>query len=341
MFLFFDIIELIIFLVMILFTVAYLTVLERKTMGYMQRRIGPNVVGWYGLLQAFADAVKLLIKEIVIPKSANKILFFIGPIIVLLTALLVWLSIPFGPLFTMGYSNYSILYILSIGSVGVFGGLFAGWSSNSKYSFMSSIRSTAQLISYELVLTTVYILVIMFINSLNFFFTVDIQTNAWLTLPLLPIMLIYYISTISETGRPPFDLLEAESELVAGHMTEYSAGPFVYFFLAEYSNLIFMSSTTILLFFGGYDYPFFFSDLIFNLLPNNLLITVSGILYTLSIMFKLCISMFIFIWVRASFPRFTYDNLINLCWVIFLPILFGYILFVPSILYFLNSFLII
>ena len=290
---------------------------------------------WYGLLQAFADAVKLLIKEIVIPKEANAFIFLISPIITLITALLSWLVVPFGPSLTLGDLENGILFALAIGSLGVFGSLLAGWGSNSKYSFLGSVRSTAALISYELVLTTVYIVIIMFASSLNYTALIESQRVVWYCIPLLPFVFLFFISTVAETNRPPFDLIEAENELVAGFFTEYSASPFVFFFLAEYGNVIFMSAATVILFFGGYLFPTF--NLTLPYYPSFLSALSEGLLYGFSFGIKLCFFMYLFIWVRASFPRFTFDYLIKLCWTIFLPLLFGLFLFVPSILYLFNS----
>lgn len=329
-----NIAEVLLFLVCVLFTIAYLTVAERKTMAYMQRRIGPNIVGWYGLLQAFADAVKLLIKEIIIPKEANSFILIVSPMITLITALLGWIIIPFGPSLTLGDLDNGLLFASAIGSLGVFGSLLAGWSSNNKFSFLGSIRSTAALVSYELVLGTVGIIVIMFASTLNYTELIESQRVIWYCVPLLPLTILYFISTVAETGRPPFDLIEAENELVAGFFTEYSAGPFVFFFLAEYGNLIFMSAASVIFFFGGYLYP---NILMLNYEPSLFNSLLEGLSYGLSFGFKLCIFMYLFIWIRASFPRFTFDLLIKLCWTIFLPILFGLLIFIPSILYLFNS----
>lgn len=337
-----DIIEILIFLVCVLFSVAYLTVGERKTLGYMQRRLGPNAVGYYGLLQAFADAVKLLIKEIILPKESNKYILILSPMITLITALIGWVVIPLGPAITLGDLENGILFGLAIGSLGVFGVLLSGWSSNSKYSFMGSIRSTAQLISYELVLTTIYIICIMFVSTLNMTIYIETQRIIWLVIPLFPLFIIFFISTVAETNRPPFDLVEAESELVAGFFTEYSASPFVFFFLGEYSNLMLMCASSTILFLGGYLnfdiinylvlYPF--NNIQYSFIYNFL----EGSLYGIAWVIKVIALMFTFIWVRASFPRFTYDNLINLCWLIFLPLLFAFVIFIPCILYLFNAF---
>jgi NADH-ubiquinone oxidoreductase chain 1 len=337
-----DIIEVLLYFVCVLFSVAFLTVAERKTLGYMQRRVGPNVVGYYGMLQAFADAVKLLLKEIIIPKESNKAILIISPLITLITGLLGWLVIPLGPSLTLGNLDNGILYSLAIGSIGVFGTLLSGWSSNSKYAFLGTIRSTAQLISYELILTTIYIT----IGTLNMTLFIEYQRILWLIIPLFPLFIIFFISTIAETNRPPFDLVEAESELVAGFFTEYSASPFVFFFLAEYSNIILMCAATTILFLGGYLFiPFINISGIIIILMNlinieqySLLYFIfEGLIYGSNIAIKLIILMFTFIWVRASFPRFTYDNLIHLCWLIILPLLFGFIIIVPIILYIYNA----
>lgn len=334
--------EVLLFLVCILFSVAYLTVAERKTLGYMQRRLGPNAVGYYGLLQAFADAIKLLIKEIVIPKEANGMVLIISPLITLLTAFLGWVVIPVGPSLTLGDIDNGILFSLAIGSIGIFGTLLSGWSSNSKYSFLGSVRSTAQLISYELVLTTIYIICLMITSDMNISGFVEIQRIIWFIIPLFPLFIIFFISTVAETNRPPFDLAEAESELVSGFFTEYGASPFVFFFLAEYSNIVLMCSATTILFLGGYLYPDFINTSFLSLLFADSQYSLSfylfeGLFYGAFLSIKLIILMFTFIWVRASFPRFTYDNLLHLCWTIFLPLLFGFLLFVPSILYIFDS----
>nr|YP_009029656.1 NADH dehydrogenase subunit 1 [Magnusiomyces ingens]YP_010180076.1 NADH dehydrogenase subunit 1 [Saprochaete ingens]AHY04910.1 NADH dehydrogenase subunit 1 [Magnusiomyces ingens]QUX32920.1 NADH dehydrogenase subunit 1 [Magnusiomyces ingens]QUX32944.1 NADH dehydrogenase subunit 1 [Saprochaete ingens] len=337
-----DMIEMLMFLVCVLFSVAYLTVAERKTLGYLQRRLGPNAIGWYGLLQAFADAVKLLMKEMMLPKESNKYMLMMSPLMTLMTALIGWVVMPLGPAMTLGDLENGMLFSLAMGSLGVFGVLLSGWSSNSKYSFMGSIRSTAQLISYELVLTTMYIMCMMFVSTLNMTTYIETQRMMWLFMPLFPLFIMFYMSTMAETNRPPFDLVEAESELVAGFFTEYSGSPFVFFFLAEYSNLILMCASTTILFLGGYlSFDFINSIILFpfnNIQYSFIYNFIEGSLYGIALAIKLIILMFTFIWVRASFPRFTYDNLINLCWLIFLPLLFAFTLFIPCILYIFNGF---
>lgn len=344
-----NIIEMIVLFVCILLSVAYLTVAERKTLAYMQRRVGPNIVGYYGQLMAIADALKLLLKEIIIVRESDKVLIIVSPIIALCFALLSWAVIPFSPGITIGDLNYSLLYLLVIGSIGVFGTLLVGWSSNSKFTLLASIRSTAQLISYELILTTNIIICILLNNSLNINSFIDNQQTIWLILPLFPIGIIHYIASIAETSRPPFDNVEAESELVSGHMTELSASPFVLFYLQEYNNIVVMCFLNIILFFGGYLFLFpfigdgsFLLNSIINYSPIelnfNFIYLIEIIFYVINISIKSIFLTYGFIWVRASFPRLRYDLLLNLCWVIFLPLLFAFLIFIPHILYIFDSF---
>lgn len=330
-----SIIEILIFVICILLSVAYFTVAERKTLGYMQRRLGPNAVGYYGLLMAFADALKLLLKEIIIPREANYVIMIISPLIALFSALLGWAVVPFGPSITIGDIEYGLLYALAVSSIGVFGTLLAGWSSNSKYSLLGSIRSTAQLISYELVLTTIVLIVLMFVSNLNITAIIESQRSIWYVIPLLPLLIIFYIASIAETNRPPFDLTEAESELVSGHMTELSASPFVLFFLSEYSNIMLICCLNTILFLGGYLNFNFITNLLSNNILNNTicLYLLEGFIYGISLGIKANILMYTFIWVRAAFPRIRYDQLINFCWIVLLPLLFSFVLLIPSILY--------
>lgn len=305
--------ELLIFILSILLAVAFLTVAERKTLAYMQRRVGPNAVGYYGLLMAIADAAKLLLKEIILPTHADKFILLISPVITLISALLSWAVIPFAPGVTIFDSNYGFIISLAIGSVGVFGSLFAGWSANSKYSLLGSIRATAQMISYELVLTTVILICILFGGTMNLSRYIELQETIWFFFPLLPLSIIWFIGCVAECARPPFDNVEAESELVSGHMTEYSSSIFVLFFLSEYASILYLSTVTAILFFGGG------SGLILGLKANFFA--------------------FSYIWVRATLPRVRYDKLINLCWIIFLPLLFAFAIFIPSLLFFFDSYL--
>ena len=351
-----SIIEVILILVPVLLAVAYVTVAERKTMASMQRRLGPNIVGYYGLLQAFADALKLLLKEYVAPTQANMILFFIGPVITLIFSLLGYAVIPYGPGLAISDFNLGILYMLAVSSLATYGILLAGWSANSKYAFLGSLRSTAQLISYELVLSSAILLVVFLTGNLNLTVNTESQRAIWFILPLLPIFLIFFIGSVAETNRAPFDLAEAESELVSGFMTEHAAVVFVFFFLAEYGSIVLMCILTSILFLGGYlliDYSLIltildkiFFNLLFidwffhleywleNISDNPIL---EGLIYGLSLGLKSSIMIFVFIWVRASFPRIRFDQLMGFCWTVLLPIIFAIIILMPCILYSCNS----
>jgi NADH-ubiquinone oxidoreductase chain 1 len=355
-----SLIEVILVLVPALLAVAYVTVAERKTMASMQRRLGPNIVGYYGLLQAFADALKLLLKEYVAPTQANIILFFLGPVITLIFALLGYAVIPYGPGLSISDFNLGIFYILAVSSLATYGILLAGWSANSKYAFLGSLRSTAQLISYELVLSSAILLVIMLTGSLNLTVNIESQRAIWFILPLLPVFIIFFIGSIAETNRAPFDLAEAESELVSGFMTEHAAVVFVFFFLAEYGSIVLMCILISILFIGGYllidlSNLFNFIDWIFteifvsdwissisryylkNFLTNPDPI-LEGLFYGLNLGIKSSIMIFTFIWVRASFPRIRFDQLMAFCWTVLLPILFALIVLVPCILFSFNIF---
>lgn len=356
-----SIIETIILMLPALLVVAYVTVAERKTMASMQRRLGPNAVGYYGLLQAFADALKLILKEYVAPTQANLILFFLGPIVTLIFALLGYAVIPYGPGLSLGDMELGILFMLAVSSLATYGILLAGWSANSKYAFLGSLRSTAQLISYELVLSSVLLIVIMITNSLNLNINVQFQKIVWLALPLFCILIIFFIGSVAETNRAPFDLAEAESELVSGFMTEHAAVIFVFFFLAEYASIVLMCIFTSILFLGGYlvdiDLVYWY-DLVnyayaylFNIewlqSPDYFAYresltgpSLNGLLSSLTLGVKSSIMVFIFIWVRASFPRIRFDQLMSFCWVVLLPILFAFIVLIPCLLYVFGVFLI-
>jgi len=362
-----SLIEVVLVLVPALVGIAYVTIAERKTMASMQRRLGPNVVGYYGLLQAFADALKLLLKEYVAPTQANIILFFLGPVITLIFSLLGYAVIPYGPGLTVNDFSLGIYYLLAVSSLATYGILLAGWSANSKYAFLGSLRSTAQLISYELVLSSAILLVIMLTGNLNLTVNTESQRAIWYILPLLPIFIIFFIGSVAETNRAPFDLAEAESELVSGFMTEHAAVVFVFFFLAEYGSIVLMCILTSILFLGGYllinnleifninifdiihflilynpvfvedfnlywKYYYIYTEYFFN---NSI---VDGLFYGLSLGLKSSILIFIFIWVRASFPRIRFDQLMAFCWTVLLPILFALIVLIPCILYSYNIF---
>jgi len=338
-----SILEIIFILVTLLICVALVTVAERKTMGNMQRRLGPNSVGYYGLLQAFADALKLLIKEYVAPTQADIILFFLGPMITLFFSLLSFSVIPFSPSAVIADLNYGILVLLAVSSVAAYGVLIAGWSANSKYAFIGSIRSTAQLISYELVLSSVIILIIIITSSLDLNVNVLFQKVVLLAVPLLPLAYIFYIGTLAETNRAPFDLAEAESELVSGYMTEHAAVIFVFFFLGEYSSILLMCILTASLFFGGYllDLSFIF-NIIYSIdseTPLSLFSKIlDGFLSGSVLGIKACIFVFLFIWVRAALPRTRFDQLMSFCWIEFLPLLFAFIIALPIFLSSASSF---
>jgi len=341
---FISILEVLIVTVPVLLTVAFVTIAERKTMASMQRRLGPNIVGYYGLLQAFADALKLLLKEYVSPTQANLILFFIGPIITLVFSLLGYAVIPYAPGLSIADFNLGILYLLAVSSLSTYGILLAGWSANSKYAFLGSLRSTAQLISYELILSSAILLVILLTGSLNLTVNIEAQKAIWFIMPLFPIFIIFFIGSIAETNRAPFDLAEAESELVSGFMTEHAAVIFVFFFLAEYASIVLICTLTSILFIGGYllnldpilnliayfDYEYFEYYNSANFLFNPL---IEGILCSIILGFKSCVMIFIFIWARASFPRIRFDQLMSFCWTILLPIVIAFIILVPCILY--------
>jgi len=345
-----SLLEVIILMVPILLSVAFVTIAERKTMASMQRRLGPNIVGYYGLLQAFADALKLLLKEYVAPTQSNIILFFVGPIITLVFALLGYAVIPFGPSLTISDMNLGIIYMLAVSSLATYGILLAGWSANSKYAFLGSLRSTAQLISYELILSSAILIVIMITNSLNLTVIIESQRIIWFIFPLFPLFIIFFIGSIAETNRAPFDLAEAESELVSGFMTEHSAVIFVFFFLAEYASIVLMCILTNVLFLGGYLFTSSFNYILIKI--NNLIYiqNITNIFLNNKIFIafidniflglKISAMVFIFIWVRASFPRIRFDQLMSFCWTILLPIVFAFIVLIPSLLYSLDIFLI-
>jgi NADH-ubiquinone oxidoreductase chain 1 len=345
------IIEVILVVVPALLTVAFVTIAERKTMASMQRRLGPNIVGYYGLLQAFADALKLLLKEYVGPTQANLILFFLGPIITLIFSLLGYAVIPYGPGLSIADLNLGILYMLAVSSLSTYGILLAGWSANSKYAFLGSLRSTAQLISYELILSSAILIVILLTGNLNLTINVEAQKVVFFVLPLLPIFIIFFIGCIAETNRAPFDLAEAESELVSGFMTEHSAVIFVFFFLAEYASIVLICIFTSILFLGGY-LKIFSLDFIINILfifnfinidifnsiysetnVNFFNVLLDGLVFSLMLGLKSCLMIFVFIWARASLPRIRFDQLMSYCWTVLLPVIIAFIILIPCVVY--------
>jgi len=315
-----NLIDVLVVLLPILLSVAFMTIIERKQLAAHQRRVGPQVVGYYGILQPFSDALKLILKETVIPSQSNKVLFYLAPVSTLIFSLLGWGVIPFGQGLTLFDFSLGIFYTLALSSLGVYGILFAGWSANSKYAFLGSLRSTAAMISYELILSSAILIIILLTGSFNFTTIIETQQAVWFIVPLLPVFIFYFIAILAETSRTPFDLQEAESELVAGFFTEHSSVPFVFFFLAEYSSIVLFSCITAILFFGGYNFP--------EIIVNNSIINLQAIILGL----KTCLFCFMFVWFRATLPRLRYDQLIDLCWVNILPIAVAFIIFVPSIL---------
>jgi NADH-ubiquinone oxidoreductase chain 1 len=348
-----SIVETLLVVVPSLLIVAFVTIAERKTMASMQRRLGPNIVGYYGLLQAFADALKLLLKEYVSPTQANIVLFFIGPIVTLIFSLLGYAVIPYGPGLLISDLSLGILYMLAVSSLATYGILLAGWSANSKYAFLGSLRSTAQLISYELILSSAILLVVLLTGTLNLTFNIETQKTAFFIFPLLPIFIIFFIGSIAETNRAPFDLAEAESELVSGFMTEHSAVIFVFFFLAEYASIVLICILTSILFLGGYLvnisyiinviysiitidtlYNEFYDVSIWYVYKYSLFNPIfNGIFFSFWLSLKTCIMIFVFIWARASFPRIRFDQLMSFCWTVLLPIVIAFIILVPCLIY--------
>ena len=305
-------------IVPLLVAVAYLTLLERKVMASMQQRRGPNVVGLFGLLQPLADGLKLLIKETILPSSANTIIFILAPIITFLLALVTWSVIPFGSGMVLIDLNVGILFVFAISSLGVYGIIAAGWSSNSKYSFLGALRSAAQMVSYEVSIGLIIMCVLLCAGSLNLSEIVYAQKEVWYCVPLFPLFIMFFISALAETNRAPFDLPEAEAELVSGYNTEYAAMGFALFFLGEYANMILMCSVLSILFLGGW-LP------LINISPLNL---IPGVFW---FGFKVTILLFVFVWVRAAFPRYRYDQLMRLGWKVFLPFSLAWVLFVSGI----------
>ena len=313
------VIKILVIVVPLLIGVAYLTYAERKIISAMQLRRGPNVVGPFGLLQPLADGAKLFLKETVIPSSANRAVFLVAPMVTFFLALVAWAVIPFGEGLVLADINVGILYLFAISSLGVYGVLMAGWASNSKYAFLGALRSAAQMVSYEVSMGFVIITVLLCVGSLNLSAIVEAQRGMWFVIPLFPMAVVFFISTLAETNRHPFDLPEAEAELVAGYNVEYSAMTFALFFLGEYANMILMCGMTTILFLGGWLPPFDIAP--FNLIPGPIWFVI-----------KICALLFIFIWVRASFPRYRYDQLMRLGWKVFLPLSLAAVVIVSGVL---------
>jgi NADH-quinone oxidoreductase subunit H len=312
-----TLIKIIVIAVPIMLCVAQLTYWERKMIGFMHVRRGPNRVG-FGFLQPYADALKLLTKEVIVPSQANKILFILAPVVTLMPALAAWAVIPFGPEYVLANVNAGLLYVMAITSIGVYGVIVAGWASNSKYAFLAAMRASAQMISYELAIGFVLVAVVLVSGSMNMSEIVNVQNRGWFAdmgltflswnwLPLLPLFVIYVISAVAETNRHPFDVVEGESEIVAGHMVEYSGMAFALFFLGEYANMILLSCLASIMFLGGWAPPVDIA--ILHWIPGWLWLGI-----------KTFLVVSLFIWFRASFPRYRYDQIMRLGWKIFIPL---------------------
>lgn len=300
------------FMVILLIGVAYLTYAERRVLAAIQLRKGPNVVGPFGLLQPFADALKLMHKETIIPSQSNPILFVLAPIITFSVSLAAWAVVPFDVGLVFADINVGILYLFAVSSLGVYGVIIAGWASNSRYAFLGALRSSAQMISYEVSIGLVIVTVLLCAGSFNLTKIVEAQKTVWFALPLFPMFVVHFVSALAETNRTPFDLPEAEAELVAGYMVEYSSLSFALFFLGEYANMILQSSMATILFFGGWLPPVDIAP--FNLIP--------GVVW---FVLKVCFFLFLFLWVRATLPRYRYDQLMRLGWKIFLPLALAWV----------------
>ena len=313
-----SVVKIVALIVPLMLCVAYLTLWERKAIGWSQIRPGPNRVGPFGLLQPIADAVKLVFKEIIVPTAANKTLFFLGPVMTIMPALAAWAVVPFGPEVALANVNAGLLFLMAITSMEVYGVIIAGWASNSKYAFLGAMRASAQMVSYEIAIGFCMVVVLMVSASLNMTDIVmgqgrgcgadhGLTVFSWNWLPLLPIFVVYFISGLAETNRHPFDVVEGESEIVAGHMVEYSGMAFAMFFLAEYANMILISTLAVVMFLGGWLSPFDIAP--FNWIPGWIWMAIK----------TFCV-VTVFLWVRASFPRFRYDQIMRLGWKIFIPI---------------------
>lgn len=303
----------------LLISVAYFTIAERKIMGAIQRRRGPNVVGFIGLMQPLADGLKLFVKETTLPTNANTGIFLFAPSLTFILSLIGWAVIPLAKGVVISDLNLGMMYLLAISSLNVYGILFAGWSSNSKYAYLGALRSAAQMISYEISIGFTVLNVVVCSGSFNLSTIVLAQQKIWFIVPLFPVFIIFYISMLAETNRHPFDLPEAEAELVSGYNVEYSAMTFALFFLGEYANMLIMSTVSAILFLGGW-LPIF-NVLIFNLIPSTVWLSI-----------KICVGVVFFIITRATLPRYRYDQLMQLGWKCFLPLSLGYLIFTVGVL---------
>ncbi len=313
-----DLVAILAVTVAVILCVAYATYLERKVIGFMQLRQGPNRVGFRGLLQPFADVLKLLVKEIVIPGRANRWLFLTAPVLALVPALAAWAVVPLFPGFAVADLNAGLLYLLAMTSLGIYGIILAGWASNSKYALLGAMRSAAQMVAYEIAMGFALVGVLMAAGSLNLGAIVEKQAGGvanWFILPLLPLFLVYFISGIAETNRAPFDVAEGESEIVAGFHVEYGGATFAMFFLAEYANMILIAALTAVLFLGGWDSPF--AGLIDRQMPVVGILAAPGLFWLAA---KTFLFLFVFLWLRATFPRYRYDQIMRLGWKVFIPV---------------------
>jgi len=317
MFIFNTLLKILIVIIPLLIAVAYFTLAERKILGAIQRRRGPNVVGIYGLLQPLSDGFKLFVKETVFPSSANRSIFIISPVLTFIISLMGWAVIPYDKYAILAEMNIGVLYLFAMSSLGVYGIIMSGWSSNSKYAFLGALRSTAQMVSYEVSIGFIMITIVICCGSFNLQQIVEHQRNIWFVIPFFPLFLMFFTSALAETNRHPFDLPEAEAELVSGYNVEYSAMGFALFSLGEYANMLMMSSINVILFFGGWLPPF-----------ESLLIFTGSFWFGL----KICFFVILFVWMRAALPRYRYDQLMGLGWKVFLPISLSYLMLTYSIL---------
>ena len=315
-------------IVPLLLAVAYFTLAERKILGAIQRRRGPNVIGVFGMLQPLSDGLKLLVKEVIVPSNSNKIIFIFSPALTFFMSLLGWAVIPYNKYALLTDLNFGLLYILAISSLGVYGIIMSGWSSNSKYAFLGALRSTAQMVSYEVSIGFILCVLLLSVGSLNLSDIVLAQENAWFVVTYFPLYLLFFISALAETNRHPFDLPEAEAELVSGYNVEYSAFGFALFSLGEYANMLLMSSCTVLFFFGGWLSPFSNIEIL-NVIPT--------IFNSFWFSCKIILMVIIYVWIRAALPRYRYDQLMSLGWKVFLPLSLFYLLFIYFIMLSTNS----
>ncbi len=318
-----EVYKILFLLIPVLVSVAMIVWLDRRVWAFVQKRQGPNVVGPFGLLQSLADALKYIFKEIIIPASSNKIIFILAPIITMTLALIAWAVIPFGEDQVLANINVGILYIFAVSSLGVYGIIMGGWASNSKYPFLGAIRSAAQMVSYEVSIGIIIINVLLCVGSLNLSDIVMAQQNMWFIIPLFPMFVIFFISSLAETNRPPFDLPEAEAELVAGYQTEYSGMMYAMFWLGEYANILLMCALGSILFLGGWLSPI-------DLYPFNI---IPGVFW---LIFKILFLFILFALVKAVVPRYRYDQLMRLGWKLFLPFSLSYVILTASYLFYFN-----